>query len=112
MTKKRLSRESLSIIYVFKNSKLADSKCQTSGLGKWEWIEKYLKIKEETLRKQKRHIDRYGVWLALACWIPVIGDIFALALGFYKARPFLCIVLMLIGKFARFLAWNMIYGLF
>ncbi len=81
-------------------------------LGKWEWIEKYLKIKEETLRKQKRHIDRYGVWLALACWIPVIGDIFALALGFYKARPFLCIVLMLIGKFARFLAWNMIYGLF
>ena len=33
MTKKRLSRESLSIlsiIYVFKNSKLADSKCQTS----------------------------------------------------------------------------------
>ena len=81
-------------------------------IGKWEWIEKWFKVKPETLRKQKEKIDRYGVWLALICWIPLIGDVVAIALGFYKTSPFWSIVLMLVGKFGRFLAWNLIYGLF
>ena len=81
-------------------------------IGEWEWIEKWFKVKPETLRKQKEKIDRYGVWLALICWIPLIGDVVAIALGFYKTSPFWSIVLMLVGKFGRFLAWNLIYGLF
>lgn len=81
-------------------------------IGKWEWIEKWFKVKPETLRKQKEKIDRFGVWLALICWIPLIGDVVAIALGFYKTSPFWSIVLMLVGKFGRFLAWNLIYGLF
>lgn len=80
--------------------------------GKWEWIEKWFRVKPETLQKQKSKIDRYGVWLALICWVPVVGDVIAIALGFYKARPGWTILLMLIGKFARFLVWNLIYGLF
>ena len=81
-------------------------------IGRWEWIEKWFKVKPETLQKQKRYIDKYGVWLALTCWIPVIGDVIAIALGFYKTRPFWTAVLLLVGKFARFLVWNMVYGLF
>lgn len=81
-------------------------------IGKWEWIEKWFKVKPETLKKQKEKVDRYGAWLALTCWVPFIGDIIAIALGFYKTRPFWTITLMLIGKFVRFLAWNLIYGLF
>ena len=80
--------------------------------GKWEWIEKWFKVKPETLQKQKEKIDRYGVWLALTAWIPFIGDVIAIALGFYRTRPGLTIVFLFIGKFVRFLAWNMIYGLF
>ncbi len=80
--------------------------------GKWEWIEKWFKVKPETLQKQKSKIDRYGVWLALICWVPVVGDVIAIALGFYKVRPGWTIMLMLVGKFARFLVWNLIYGLF
>lgn len=34
-------------------------------LGRWEWIERWLKVKEEKLLRQKKNIDRYGVWLAL-----------------------------------------------
>ena len=37
-------------------------------IGKWEWIEKWFKVKPETLQKQKKKIDRYGVWLACYCW--------------------------------------------
>ena len=81
-------------------------------IGRWEWIEKWFKVKPETLRKQKEKIDRYGVWLALTAWIPFIGDVIAIALGFYKTRPVWTIILLLVGKFARFLVWNLVYGLF
>ena len=80
--------------------------------GSWGGVEKWFKVKPETLQKQKRYIDKYGVWLALTCWIPVIGDVIAIALGFYNTRPFWTAVLLLVGKFARFLVWNMVYGLF
>ena len=81
-------------------------------IGRWEWIEKWFKVKRETLEKQKVKIDKYGVWLALLAWIPIIGDVIAIALGFYKTRPWATMFLLLVGKFARFLLWNLIYGLF
>ena len=81
-------------------------------LGKWEWIEKWFKVKPETLRKQKEKIDRFGVWLALICWVPFIGDVIAIALGFYRTPPVRTAILLLIGKFLRFLVWNLIYGIF
>ena len=81
-------------------------------IGKWEWIEKWFKVKRETLEKQKVKIDKYGVWLALLAWIPIIGDVIAIALGFYRTRPWATMFLLLVGKFARFLLWNLIYGLF
>ncbi len=80
-------------------------------IGRWEWIEKWFKVKRETLEKQKIKIDKYGGWLALLAWVPFIGDVIAIALGFYKTRPAATMVLLLIGKFARFLLWNLIYGL-
>ena len=81
-------------------------------IGRWEWIEKWFKVKRETLEKQKVKIDKYGVWLALLAWIPIIGDVIAIALGFYKTRPWATMFLLLVGKFSRFLLWNLIYGLF
>ena len=80
-------------------------------IGKWEWIEKWFKVSPETLIRQKARVDKYGVWLALTAWIPFIGDIIAIALGFYKTKPLWTIVLLLIGKFTRFLVWNLLYGL-
>ena len=32
-------------------------------IGRWEWIEKWFKVKRETLEKQKVKIDKYGVCL-------------------------------------------------
>ena len=61
-----------------------------------------------TLTLDKEKIDRYGVWLALIAWVPIIGDIVAIALGFYKTRPGWTMVLLLVGKFARFLVWNLV----
>lgn len=75
-------------------------------LAKWSWLEKTFKIKKETLEKQKKLIDRYGVWLALLSWVPVIGDVISLALGFYKTPAVWTILLLLAGKAARFAVWT------
>ena len=80
-------------------------------LGKWEWIEKWFKVKPETLAKQKEKIDKWGVWLALIAWVPFIGDVFVIALGFYRTKPLPTIILLLIGKALRFLAWTLLFGL-
>jgi len=78
-------------------------------LAKWEWLEKTFKVKEETLFKQKSRIDKYGVWLALLSWVPIVGDIFSLALGFYKSPAVPVILLLLVGKLARFAVWTYLF---
>ena len=78
-------------------------------LGKWEWIEKWLKVKPETLQKQKSRIDRYGVWGALISWAPVVGQVFMIALGFYKVKPKTTTLLTYAGCLCRFLVWVLLY---
>ena len=81
-------------------------------LGKWEWIEKWLKVSREKLEKHQKSVQKYGAWLALLSGIPIIGDILVLALGFYRTAPGWTFVLLLVGKLARFLIWNLVVGLF
>ena len=71
-------------------------------LGKWEWVEKRLKISEKQLLKSQKYIDKYGVWAALLTWVPFIGDPIAVTLGFFKLNIWKVAVLMLIGKFLRY----------
>ncbi|MFI3292522.1 MAG: YqaA family protein [Rikenellaceae bacterium] len=78
-------------------------------LGKWEWIEKYLKVKHETLEAQSSKVKRYGALLALMTWLPIVGDVMAVALGFYRVKPVASAIYMLIGKGVRFILWALIY---
>ena len=76
-------------------------------IGKWEWIER-LGVKPETLERHKAKVDRWGAWLALLSWVPFVGDVFAVALGFYRTKFLPSAIFMLIGKAGRFIMW---YGL-
>lgn len=80
-------------------------------LGKWEWIER-LGIKPETLARHKAKIDRFGSWIALLSWVPFVGDVFAVALGFYRVKFVPSAIFMFIGKAGRFVMWYLIYALF
>ncbi|MGB0403094.1 MAG: YqaA family protein [Salibacteraceae bacterium] len=71
-------------------------------LGKWEWVEKRLKISEKQMLKSQKYIDKFGVWAALLTWVPFIGDPIAVTLGFFKLNIWKVAVLMLIGKFLRY----------
>lgn len=78
-------------------------------LGKWEWLEKWTKTDKAKLEKYRSKCQKYGVWLALLCWVPFIGDIYAIALGFFRTKPSLSLLLMFIGKFLRFVCWNLFF---
>ena len=79
-------------------------------IGKWEWIERF-GVKAETLEKQKAKIDKYGSWAALMSWVPIIGDVIAVALGFYRTKFLPSALFMLIGKAGRFIAWYALWQL-
>ena len=74
-------------------------------LGKWEWIEKWLRIKREKLEKHQQVILKWSSLVALLCWLPVVGDVFSVGLGFYKIPFWKMAILMFIGKALRFLFW-------
>lgn len=80
-------------------------------IGKWEWIER-LHVSRESLEKQKARIDRYGAVVALLAWVPFIGDVFAVALGFYRVKFVPMALWMLVGKCGRFVTWYLLYIIF
>ena len=67
---------------------------------------------EICLEAQQEKVHKYGVWLALFSWFPVVGDLTVLALGFYKVPRGWTFLLLLVGKAIRYLFWNVIVGLF
>jgi membrane protein YqaA with SNARE-associated domain len=77
-------------------------------LGSVKWLKRfgYNQNKES---KYKELIERHGFWLGFLAWVPFVGDIFVLFLGFFKV-PFLPSALAIfVGKAARYTA---IYVLF
>jgi len=78
-------------------------------IGKWDWIEKWFKIKEESMLKQKHWIDKYGSLIAFFSWMPFVGDFLAVGLGFYRVNFTKCAIYMLVGKAVRFAFWVILY---
>jgi membrane protein YqaA with SNARE-associated domain len=81
-------------------------------LGKWEWIEKYWRIKRKSIEKWHDRMSRYGAVFAFFSWMPVVGDVFAVGLGFLKSNVWVVAVFMMAGKIARYAVWAWLSGLF
>lgn len=73
-------------------------------LCKWSWIERFLKVKEETMAKAHQKVEKYGSFAALLTWIPIIGDPIALAMGLMRTRVVPTTAFMFIGKGLRYMA--------
>ena len=71
-------------------------------LCKWEWIEKYLRIKQSKVESLQLRLKKYGLWASLFCWLPIVGDAIAVALGVFRLDWKKVLVLMFVGKFIRY----------
>ncbi len=82
-------------------------------LGKWDWLEKYFKVKEEHLLRMEEKVNKYGAAMAFFAWLPGIGDLIPIALGFFRAKGWKVIAFMMLGKGFRYTLWAIIttYGI-
>jgi len=81
-------------------------------LGKWDWIEKYLKIKKEKIEKMRQRIQKYTGLAAFLTWLPFIGDVIAVTLGFLKINFFKVAIFMTTGKLARYIVIIYLWDIF
>lgn len=75
------------------------------GIGRWipqGRLVRWLRIDPAKAEQWNGLVQRHGAWSALLCWLPVIGDPIALALGVFRVRFLPVAVLMFIGKAARY----------
>ena len=71
-------------------------------LGKDEWIEKYLGVKQKTLAKAERFVHGKGSSIAFLSFLPVIGDAILIVLGLMHANVWIVSITMTLGKLARY----------
>jgi len=71
-------------------------------LGDAQMIARWLRTDPAKAARFRSYAERYGHWVALLTWLPIIGDLLAIALGLAKARALPVSILMLIGKAARY----------
>lgn len=72
-------------------------------LGNMAWIERYLRVEAEQIQRLRKHVVRFGSLLAFFSWLPVVGDLIAVALGFFKVWPPGVAVYMFAGKALRYI---------
>lgn len=75
-------------------------------LGKWEWIERYGKVKRAKVESFMPRLNRYGPVMALLSFVPGIGNLIILGLGFFRLSTTRTLIFMFVGKLARYLLWG------
>lgn len=72
------------------------------SLGKMEWIEKYLHVKREKVEKTQAWMEKRGAWMGVLCFLPILGSVIAVTMGFMRANPFISLLAIFIGKLLRY----------
>ncbi len=80
-------------------------------LGKIEWAEKFLHISKDKIERFVGKFSRYGDWFVFFSFVPFIGDVIAVAAGFFRGRWWVVAIAMLLGKFVRYVIWMYANGL-
>lgn len=71
-------------------------------LGREDWITRYAKVPPDKLERGKRYVRRYGPWAGLLAWIPLLGSVVTVALGYLRVNVFASMLTIAAGKFVRY----------
>ncbi|MBR1401107.1 MAG: DedA family protein [Prevotella sp.] len=77
-------------------------------MGRLDWIEKYLHVKQEQLNRAQRFMAGHGAWMGFFAFLPVLGSAITILLGLMRANPFITFLSITIGKFLRYVL--LVYG--
>lgn len=59
---------------------------------------------ETQIERASERFNRYGVWILLLTWLPLIGDIITVVAGLLRTNFKLFFILVTIGKLVRYFA--------
>jgi membrane protein YqaA with SNARE-associated domain len=80
--------------------------CYALGrMGKIEWIEKYLRVSKADIEKWNTRINKYATGASFFTFIPLIGDIIAVCVGYLRTPLPQTALFIFLGKLSRYLAW-------
>lgn len=82
---------------------LAGLTCFLAGyLAKKEKVMAFFRISDKKMKRADRLIGKYGLWTAFFSFLPAIGEVLLIALGFMRADKTKVLVYMTVGKFLRY----------
>ena len=73
------------------------------GLGYSSRVERWLRIPRKKIQALEPKVQKWGPWLGLFAWAPVVGDPLVVALGYFRAPPVPVFICISLGKCARYL---------
>ena len=72
------------------------------SLGREEWITQYTKVPPEKLERGKHYVRKYGPWAGFLGWVPLLGSVVTVALGYLRVNLPLSMLTIGIGKYVRY----------
>jgi len=71
--------------------------------GKMEWIEKHSNINREKIKKIESWLNGKGTYMAFFSWVPVVGNLLVIALGYLRANAWVVHICVFAGMAVRYL---------
>jgi|SRR5574344_336888 membrane protein YqaA with SNARE-associated domain len=72
-------------------------------LGKEEWIYHLFRVKAERMEQSERFVHRYGAWMGLLSWLPILGSVITIAMGTLRINIWKSTTTIMVGKAARYI---------
>lgn len=79
-------------------------------LGKLEWLQKYCRLTPGQIIQARQRAEKWGIYAAFLCFVPVIGDVLAVALGLMRFPAGRFAAAMTLGKLLRYLVWIAVHS--
>lgn len=91
------------IIYATIGNAAGGVTCYYLGmLGKTEWLNKWFKISDEKIAKTIDRLQGKSALMGFFGFLPAVGDLILVALGYMRANTTMVMISMTFGKFARY----------
>ena len=65
-------------------------------------IQKYTHVSSEKIDNMSKFMQRYGAWLGFFTFIPVLGSVISVTLGYLRANVWLSLLSITLGKSIRY----------
>ena len=77
-------------------------------LGKVEWFEKSLHVKQKDLDRAERFVAGRGAWMGFFAFLPILGSAITVLLGLMRSNIVITFIAITLGKIFRYII--LIYG--